>query len=306
MTMRSPIQLTLAALAAAVLTAVLMLGSADAHAATRNKPKVVKAVASAPAAGAVASATAACPQGSGSKGPWRALSGGFVVQQGDGIVHESRRVGQRTWRASAQSFSGVVSLAAYVNCQRGVPKAKAVSSTVPTPAVSQIGPVATAKCTTGSAVAGGFSTPPPFTAMGAANTVIGSFPSGKRAWQAQALSSQASSVTSYVYCAKRDSKPRTKQAKVESSSVATNAGTVALSTTGLCPAARLSPGGGGFRQTGATPSQYLIPVRSTQRPSNPPSNKPLPPGYHGNVWVAHGLKVGSGTPVTLAAVALCG
>ena len=285
--------------------ALLAAGPADAKVG-KNKPKVVKAVASAPATGAVATAIASCPKDSGSKGPWRALSGGFVLQQGDAVVHESRRVGQSSWRASAQSFDSQVSLAAYVNCQRGVPKPKAVSSTVATPAVSQIGPVATAKCATGSAVAGGFSTPPPFTPMGAANTVIGSFPSGKRAWQAEALSSQASSLTSHVYCAKRDSKPKTKQAKVESSSVATNAGTVAISTTGLCPAARLSPGGGGFRQTSATPSQYLIPVRSTQRPSTPSSNKPLPPGYYGNISVAHGRKVGDGTPVTLTAVALCG
>ncbi len=142
--------------------------------------------------------------------------------------------------------------------------------------------------------------------MGPANVVIGSFPSGKRAWQAQALSNQASSMTSFVYCAKRQAKPTTKNAATESGSTATAAGALAVSTTGLCKARQLSPGGGGFRQTGATPTQFLIPVRSSQRPSTPSSNKPLPPGYYGNVWQAHGRKVGDGTPVTLTAVALCG
>lgn len=302
MTVRKLLQTTFFVIAISLLA----LPATDAGAAKRNKPRAAKALASADGAGAIATATASCPAGSSKKGPWRALSGGFVLTNGDGIVYGSHRVGARGWRASAQSQAGRIDLAAYVYCQRGVPKPKARSSSLATPAASQIGPGAVAKCQTGSAVAGGFSTPAPFTPTGAANTVIGSFPSGKRAWQSQALSSQASSLTSYVYCAKRDSKPKTKQAKVESSSVATNAGTVAFSTTGLCPAARLSPGGGGFRQTGATPSQYLIPVRSTQRPSTPSSNKPLPPGYYGNVWEAHGLKVGSGTPVTLTAVALCG
>ena len=143
-----------------------MLGSADAQAATRNKPKVVKAVASAPAAGAVASATASCPQRLGSKGPWRALSGGFVVQQGDGIVHESRRVGQRSWRASAQSFSGLVSLAAYVNCQRGRAQGQSRQLHRPHPGRLPDRPRGDGEVHPGSAVAGGFSTPPPFTGDG--------------------------------------------------------------------------------------------------------------------------------------------
>ncbi len=94
MTMRGPIRLTVCLLALAVLA----LGTTDAWAAKRNKPRAVKAVASATGAGAVASATATCPSDS-SKGPWRAVSGGFVLQQGDGVVHESRRVGERSWRA---------------------------------------------------------------------------------------------------------------------------------------------------------------------------------------------------------------
>jgi hypothetical protein len=305
MSMISRTSPTLAAVAAAALMAALALGAADANAASRNKPKVVKAVASAPATGGLAIATASCPKGSGPKGPLRAVSGGFVLQQGDGIVFESRRVGQNSWRASAQSFTGAITLTAYANCQRGVPKLKAVSSTVPTPGVAQVGPAATAKCGTGSAVAGGFATPAPLTPMGPRNVVIGSFPTGKRAWQAQALSNLDSTVTSFVYCAKR-SKPKIKNAVPDSGSTVTAPGALAVSTTGLCKAAQLSPGGGGFRQTGATATQFLIPVRSSQRPSSPSSSKPLPPGYHGNVWQAHGRKVGDGTPVTIAAVALCG
>lgn len=284
--------------------AVLALGGA-ADAAPRTKPRVVKAVSSAGLPGGIATGTASCPLGNTSKGRWRAVSGGFVVQQGDAVVYESKRIGQRSWRASAQSMSGAITLATYVNCQRGVPKQSGFSVTTQTPAAAQVGPAATAKCGSGSAVAGGFSTPPPFTLTGPRNTVIGSFPSGKRAWKAQVVSSQASAVTALVYCAKR-SKPKTKNAKAEPTSVATNAGTLAGSTTGLCPAAQLSPGGGGFFQTGATPTEYLVPTRSSQRPSTPASNKPLPPGYHGNVWQAFGLKAGTGTPVRITAVGLCG
>jgi hypothetical protein len=301
MTMRARIYPALAALAALGLA----VGAADAHGAKVGKPKAVKAVAAAGVTGGVATATATCPVGNTPKGPWRAVSGGFDLQSGDGIVFESRRIGQRSWRASAQSMSGAVSLAAYVYCQRGVPKQSSVSFAVATPGAAQVGPAATAKCNTGSAVHGGFSTPLPFTLTGARNTVIGSFPSGKRAWRVQVVSSQASTVTSFVYCAKRK-KPRTKNAKAESTSVATTAGSLAVSETGLCSAAQFSPGGGGFFQTGATPTEYLVPVKSTQRPSTPASNKPLPPGYKGSVWRAHGLKVGNTIPVRITAVALCG
>jgi hypothetical protein len=294
-------------LLALIAAGLLSAGTADARPMAK-KPRVVKAVTSAEGAGAIATATATCPrQTSAGKGRWRALSGGFTMTtNGSGVVYESRRDGQRSWRISAQSLSGKVELKAYANCQRGVPKPRAVSSTVATPGTSEVGPAAVAKCQSGYAVAGGFSTPPPFTATGAANTVVGSLPNSTKAWRVLALSDQASSLTSHVYCAKRKRKPKIDRAVIEPTSTATLADTLAFSTTNHCPGKQFAPGGGGFEQQGISSSQYLIPNQSLQRPSVPGTSKPLPPGYRGNVWDAHGLKVGNGTPVTLVAVALCG
>ncbi len=283
--------------------------TADAASLKRHKPRVVKAVTSAETAGAIATATASCPKETRPRlGPWRAISGGFdmttwttpalsdpqttpVVPFGSGVVYESRKVGQRSWRVSAQSLWGAVNLKVYVNCQRGVPKTTSASSTVATPGTAQIGPATVARCRSGRAVAGGFSTPPPFTATGAANTVIGSMPSGRGGWKAQVLSNQASALTSYVYCARRKRARLRRSFVGEPSSAATLEDTLAYATAPDCPAGRFTPGGGGFSQQGLTTSQYLIPTKSRPTPF---------------VWTAHAIKAGSGTPVTLVAVALCG
>lgn len=293
---------------ALILTIALALTALAAPVAQgAEKPRVAKTVATASGAGAVATATATCPAKGGSKGKWQALSGGFVLATPvDGVVFESRRVGQRSWRASAQSLSGVVTVTAYANCRRGLPKPRAISATVSTPGAAQVGPATTAQCPSGRAVSGGFATPPPYTALGAANTVIGSFPSGTRAWRVQVVSNQASNLDAFAYCAKRKRKPKIARAVADPGSVATDAGSVAVSSTRRCPAGQFAPGGGGFQQQNVTPTQYLVPIRSSQRPTTPASTKPLPPGYYGNVWQAHGLKVGSGTPVTMLAVGLCG
>ena len=177
-----------------------------------------------------------------------------------------------------------------------MPKTKSASATVTTPATPQVGPAAVARCRSGRAVSGGFSTPPPFTASGAANTVIGSTPNGRNGWQAQVLSSQASSVTSYVYCAKRNKPPLGRSNPGEPSSVATLDQYVANANTydpGCPRKGRFIPGGGGFSETGATPSQYLIPTDSHQQST-------------GMSWHITAVKVGSGIPVALNAIQLCG
>lgn len=305
--------------AAVVLTASIALSllvtvpssAATAHTGKKNPgQQVVKAFASAETAGAIASATATCPKTKRPDlGPWRAISGGFEMKgvvpafstvgkppfppAGSGVVYESRKAGQRSWRVSAQSLWGTFDLKVSVYCQNGVPKTTHASSTVSTPGNSQVGPAAVAHCHSGKTVSGGFSTPPPFTAGEAANTVIGSMPSGKKSWEAEVLSSQPSSLTSYVYCAKR------KRVRVvssrESSTVATLDATVAYANTydPPCPNGRFLPGGGGFSEQGLTTSQYLIPVTSHQQTG-------------GTVWHAHALKVGSGVPVTLTAHLVCG
>jgi hypothetical protein len=279
------------------------------------KLKVVKAFGSAGATGAIATATATCPKTERPElGPWRAVSGGFQMMgvvpgytmngpppppSGSGVVYESRKVGQRSWRASAQSLWGTFTLQLSLYCQNSVPKTKQDTALTAAGMTPQVGPTAVARCSSGKTVSGGFSTAPPFTATGAANTVIASMPSGKKGWEAQVLSSRSShagitSVTSYVYCAKR--KPVRVVHSFGSPGVATLDSTSAEANTysPSCPApdGRFYPGGGGFSEEGLTTSQYLIPVSSFQQGANN--------------WHASALKVGSGVPVTLVAHTVCG
>jgi hypothetical protein len=306
---------------ALLVTAILsglFAASGGKAAAEPHQPRVFKAVAAATGPGSIATAAASCPKENTKLGHWRAVSGGFKIGTSSTplgapppltpVVYESRREGSRSWRVSAQSLSNGVDLTVYVNCQRQVPKPRAISSAVVTPGQPRVGPTAIAQCPTGRAVAGGFSTPLPFTPFGAANTVVGSFPNGTRQWRAQVVSNRPSSVRSFVYCAERNRKPKLTGAAEEPTSVATAAGTVVYSpqgftSNGLCPAARFAPGGGGFRQYGMTPTDYLIPIGLSQRPK-----RAVPPArtFKGNVWQAVGLKVGSGSPVRLQAVAICG
>jgi hypothetical protein len=293
---------------------LLAPGGAEAtHAKGDPRLEVAHAFTTAETAGSIATATVSCPQTTRPDlGPWRAMSGGFnmtlgtpgytpgegpfITPFGSGVVFESHRVGQRSWRASAQSLSGRLDLGVAVYCQNSVPKLKSASTTVTTPATAQVGPAAVAHCRSGRAVSGGFSTPPPFTATGAANTVIGSTPNGRKGWQAQVLSSQTSSVTSYVYCAERKAPPLGRSFAGEPSSVATLDHQVAFANTydpGCPRRGRFIPGGGGFSEEGATPSQYLIPTDSHQQST-------------GGSWHITAVKVGGGIPVRLRAILLCG
>ena len=314
---RDPIAIAAVAAVAAIACGP---GSPAAQAAA-GKPRVAKTAVSAEGAGAIATAIATCPGGSGRKGPWRALSGGFrmttyttapfgdsgtpVIPFGRGVVYESRRTGARSWRVSAQSLSGRVNLQALANCQRGAPKARAITEKVATPGVDQLGPALTAQCPSGRAVSGGFATRPPFAAGEASNTVIDLFPSGTRAWRVRVVSNLPSSLTTFAYCVER-SKPKVVSSVVDPAETRSVADTVANSTARFCPSGRFAPGGGGFRQPAATSSQYFVPLAMSQSPDF--DNDPSTPrkGYVGNAWHAQGLKVGSGTPVTLSATALCG
>ena len=291
--------------------ALLVPGSANAtHSKGDPGQMVVNAFSSAETAGAIATATATCPQTTRPDlGPWRAISGGFKMTgvfpgyvpsgpppppTGSGVVYESRKVGQRSWRVSAQSLWGTFTLKVSLFCQNSVPKTTHASTTVATPGTSQIGPAAVARCRTGKTVSGGFSTPPPFTATGAANTVIGSLPSGKNGWEAQALSNQASSLTSYIYCAKRKPVRLRHSFAGEPSSLETVDLEGAVANIYECPVGgRFRPGGGGFSEEGLTGSQYLIPVDSHQQSG-------------GIGWHVTAIKVGSGIPVVLIAHQVCG
>ncbi len=215
-----------------------------------------------------------------------------------GVVYESRKIGQRSWRVSAQSLMGTFTLKVFLYCQNGVPTTRqdiALTAAATTP---QVGPTAVARCSSGKSVSGGFSTAPPFTASGAANTVIASMPSGKKGWEAQVLSSPSShagitSVTSYVYCAKRKRVRLSHSVAGEPSAAATAEDTLAYANVYDCPAGKFLPGAGGFSEEGVTTSQYLIPVDSFSQSG-------------GTGWHATAIKVGSGAPITLRAHLLCG
>src|SRR4029077_19652848 len=193
------------ATAFACLIALALLAPGPSSAATaqagKNNPRqrVVKAFGSAGATGEIATATATCPEAK--MGPWRAISGGFQMKgvqpvfttpnlplsppTARGVVYESRKIGQRSWRVSAQSLMGTFTLKVFLYCQNGVPKTRqdiALTAAATTP---QVGPTAVARCSSGKSVSGGFSTAPPFTASGAANTVIASMPSGEKGWETQ-------------------------------------------------------------------------------------------------------------------------
>src|SRR5262245_56462991 len=215
-----------------------------------------------------------------------------------GVVFESRKIGQNSWRASAQSLMGTFTLKVFLYCQNGVPKTKQDTALTAAATTPQVGPTAVARCSSGKSVSGGFSTAPPFTASGAATTVIASRPSGKKGWEAQVLSSPSSqagvtSVTSYVYCAKRKHVRLRDSFAGEPSAAATAEDTLAYANVYDCPAGKFLPGAGGFSEEGVTTSQYLIPIDSFSQSS-------------GTGWHATAIKVGSGVPITLRAHLLCG
>ena len=286
--MRRPLSIALASLSVAALVAPTAQAATARPPKKNPKLKVVKAFGSAGATAAIATATATCPKTERPElGPWRAISGGFQMKgvqpvfttpnlppsppTARGVVYESRKIGQRSWRVSAQSLMGTFTLKVFLYCQNGVPKTRqdiALTAAATTP---QVGPTAVARCSSSKSVSGGFSTAPPFTASGAANTVIASMPSGKKGWLAQVLSSPSShagitSVTSYVYCAKRKHVRLRHSVAGEPSSVATLDHTLAYANVSDdCPVGKFLPGAGGFSEEGVTTSQYLIPVSSFQQ-----------------------------------------
>ena len=288
-------------------------GAATAQAGKKNpRQRVVKAFGSAAATGEIATATATCPKAK--QGPWRAISGGFQMKgvqpvfttpnlppsppTARGVVYESRKIGQRSWRVAAQSLMGSFTLKAFLYCQNDVPKTRpdiALTAAATTP---QVGPTAVARCSSGQGVSGGFSTAPPFTVSGAANTVIASMPSGKKGWETQVISSPSShagitSVTSYVYCAKRKHLRLRHSLAGEPSASATVEDALAYANVYGCPADKFLPGAGGFSEEGVNTSQYLIPVDSFSQSG-------------GTGWHATAIKVGSGVPIALRAHLLCG
>jgi hypothetical protein len=159
------------------------------------------------AGGTLGTATAKCPKGQ------RATGGGFLTLPADGgpggtdvEVFESRKIGQRSWRASA--FEGVVNsagpLTVYVYCSRDASKTEEKFATVSLPddAGNAVHAVDASCGSAGKARAGGFLIPTPPSSTATAH-ISDSFRLGSKSWRSAAIVTGGSpTLTSYVYCAK--------------------------------------------------------------------------------------------------------
>jgi hypothetical protein len=268
-----------------ILAVALLALPASASAGTKSK--------SATAAGeqAIASATAKCPSGQ------RATGGGVTTPAPTAFptlpVYESRKVGQRSWRASAQirdpgATNIARTLTAFAYCSDGAPSTKSKSASV----TSVSGPTAfytaDAKCSSGKAQAGGFLGPPPNKGGGAANHLVtDSYRAGKKTWRSRMLGiTPGTTFTSYVYCAD-EKKPGARSGSATSASN----GVLVTALSGECKrGTRLVAGG--FSQPNATNPGGLYQV----------FYESLKSGKHWQVSAAHtGV-----TSTTLNSIAYCG
>jgi hypothetical protein len=187
----------------------------------------------------VASATAKCKKGQ------RATGGGFSLTPSvsarflDPI--ESRKVGQRKWRVSAQlnGSPASVSAKAIVYCAEDAPHTTAISAGASIPSNS-LGR-ATASCgSAGKAQAGGFSLPP-----GSSGGRVGleSFRLDKKSWRSSATATDGAVLTSFVYCA-RTGAPRSRSGSATASADRAPA-------TALSAPCGVKPVAGGFSQPDA-------------------------------------------------------
>jgi hypothetical protein len=183
-----------------ILAAALLALPANATASTRSE--------SATAMGhlAITSATAKCPSGQ------RATGGGFTAPAlaptgaSPGLlVHESRKIGQRSWRVSAQVIdlgaSGqAFTVRASVYCSDAAPSTKSKSANVTSTGTTLVYG-ADARCGSGKAQAGGFRGPPPNAGIDS-YVVEDSYRADKKTWRSRmATEGAGATLTSYVYCA---------------------------------------------------------------------------------------------------------
>jgi hypothetical protein len=271
--------------AAAVACAVLIALPASAAAGTKSK------IATAAGHQAILTATAKCPSGQ------RATGGGFAtpaiaLATPFMQVYESRKVGQRSWRASGQiadpgATAKAFTLTAYVYCRDGAPATKSKSATVTSAGVPPLAFfTADAKCSSGKAQAGGFVGPLPNTGGSGSNHFVSdSYRVDKKTWRSR-MGSQTPGTpfTSYVYCA--DEK---KPAARSGSAPAPNSLGVATALSAECKRGT-KPVAGGFSQPASTPSGGFFLL----------INESLKTGKR---WRVSGIKLGT---ATLNSIAYCG
>ncbi len=290
------------ALVLAIFATAALL-AAPAAAKTKKKPPITEMSASSPSVfgnGAIATATAVCPPSR------RAVGGGFlesvpqlVANTSQGSVYESFKVGQNAWRVSSQLFADSaddrLDLTAFVYCRRGAPVTSTTTVTAPQQNGIAISPPVTASCVgkKRKALAGGFSTPPPFATPTSSTSVLDSLRSAPRAWSARLLAlGTASTLTTYTYCAKAKKAPPAPS--IASSPISTS-GTTATAVA-PCTGRTKRPLGGGFSQPQATaniPASQLglfVPYESRRIST---------------AWQVSGVFAGS-PPGTIVSTAYCG
>jgi hypothetical protein len=228
--------------------------------------------------GQFVTATAKCSRGK------RATGGGFLAPHDfvntSFYVYDSQKVGQRSWRASAQFFTYGISgtLTTFAYCSKDGPKTKAKAVSMTTPAGANLFPV-DAKCSSGKAQAGGFLIPTP-------NPLTDSFRNGSKTWRTRVYSGSAGqTITSYVYCAKAEA-PQARSGN------ATSPGTfeAARATSSPCKHGD-KPLTGGFSQPDATSTNYIATPSESLR--------------IGKQWRASAFLIGTVSP-TFTATAYCG
>jgi hypothetical protein len=238
---------------------------------------------------AIATATATCPKGT------KAAGGGFEAPSSIavvGLVYESVKVGQRSWRASAQLLDlgapSTLTLTTYVYCRAHFPHTDRRSSTVPTDGKPKVGPTGSATCRRGAdAVAGGFTMPPPLQGAMVSSIFFDSMRQADNAWDTRVVTGPAgpSTFTGEVYCSKKIPAPA--QASATSSPNATD---FTISTaTASCPSG-LAPAAGGFSQPDSGLTSFLIVFESRRI---------------GAAWQVSGLHSGNSPAVILTSFAYC-
>jgi hypothetical protein len=253
---------------------------------------------------ATARVEAKCPRGT------RATGGGFKQTPPSvaklGVVFESRKIGQRTWRSSVQladtgPATGRVRVRSFAYCRAGAPRTTAHSKALTLTTANQIG-AATATCPSGKdALAGGFATSPPGISgtAGTRNQITGSARKGKSAWKVQAVTGPfgAAGHTAYVYCrARGPDSVRAGKGKVRNPAGATkfNKGTARSAP---CPG-KQKPLSGGFKQSPITFDPFKLTLAY-----------PFASFASGDRWKAGAVQAGGTTQpavTTLRAIAYCG
>jgi hypothetical protein len=156
----------------------------------------------------------------------RATGGGFSgPPAGIGVgvnFYESRKVGQRRWRVSAQNGSSSSLVTAYAYCSKDAPETK-IKQASASPAANAVAYGSSeARCgKAGRAQAGGFRFVPDF-----GNGLTDSFRTSKKAWRTRILDETLAppAFTSYVYCA--DAKAPKARSDSTSSNIEANSTTV--------------------------------------------------------------------------------